>query len=305
MMELLAPSNSPILDGPFSDRGGQLSAANKDGWSPDFVRGIASTVEGMKEVSINPEKSCMSFRPSVIVDKIRIDVYYGARTVGIAKHHGDHGKTQIFWRGCTPSLLFKIFKDPNIHHEDNTADKSMKFPRSNKKRSRDETDAAMMLVAGLNGNHSCNDDVGKETALCIEETEEEELRQRLIHYMKKKKQIQEKYDQALSVIHSIDSKRATEAIMMEEQIQMREKEDLKYRAHSTTKERNLQTKDDVDDRTISSVSKKRADVQSEHAEANDVGNECQEVADDAYIDSVQVPRHLLHHHQFVDCSNLQ
>ena len=115
--------------------------------------------------------------------------------------------------------------------------------------------------------------------------------------MKKKKQIQEKYDQALSVIHSIDSKRATEAIMMEEQIQMREKEDLKYRAHSTTKERNLQTKDDVDDRTISSVSKKRADVQSEHAEANDVGNECQEVADDAYIDSVQVPRHLLHHHQ--------
>ena len=107
MMELLAPSNSPILDDPFSDRGGQLSAANKDGWSPDFVRGIASTVEGMKEVSINPEKSCMSFRPSVIVDKIRIDVYYGARTVGIAKHHGDHGKTQIFWRGCTPSLLYR------------------------------------------------------------------------------------------------------------------------------------------------------------------------------------------------------
>lgn len=106
MMTLL--STDPMVSG-FQD----LLEGSGDGWSPDFVRGIASTVEGVEEISYNETSRVISFRSNCA--GARINVYYTTRTVGTALDHPLQGKTQLFRRNCDPVELQLIFENPRIH----------------------------------------------------------------------------------------------------------------------------------------------------------------------------------------------
>jgi hypothetical protein len=79
------------------------SSIVQNGWSPDFVRGVAATVDGMEEIAFNEQSRLLSFRSG----EVRINVYNTTRTVGTALSHPRHGKTQLFRRDCDVSARLK------------------------------------------------------------------------------------------------------------------------------------------------------------------------------------------------------
>lgn len=63
-------------------------------WTPDFVPGIASTINGLHEISFNNHSRVISFQN---IDGACINVYYTTRTIGTALEHDPfQGRTQMF-----------------------------------------------------------------------------------------------------------------------------------------------------------------------------------------------------------------
>jgi hypothetical protein len=94
--------------------GSTTDASAGSGWSPDFVRGLAATIEGVEEISFNPTSKLISFRKASD-EEARINVYYTTRTVGTALNHPRQSKTQLFRRDCSPSEVAEIMKNPRAH----------------------------------------------------------------------------------------------------------------------------------------------------------------------------------------------
>jgi uncharacterized C2H2 Zn-finger protein len=105
MMELVS-SGTPTNDMNLR------SSVVQNGWTPDFVRGVAAVVDGMQEISFNEQSRLISFRST---NDVRINVYYTTRTVGTALFHPHQGKTQLFRRDCDVSELMAIFVNPRLH----------------------------------------------------------------------------------------------------------------------------------------------------------------------------------------------
>lgn len=103
MLEMISSTDNKLLAQPSSG----ISA-----WSLDFIRGVATSIDGLHEVSCNAQSHVISFCKN---DSIRINVYYTTRTVGTAIDHPHQGKTQLFRRDCSGSELAEIFKNPRIH----------------------------------------------------------------------------------------------------------------------------------------------------------------------------------------------
>jgi len=109
MLVLLSGQSSPRNELNFSNEG---SSSNR--WSPDFVRGIAAAVTGIREISLNEQSRVISFA-SAESDDVRINVYYTTRTIGSALAHPYQGATQLFRRNCTTEELKNIFENPRAH----------------------------------------------------------------------------------------------------------------------------------------------------------------------------------------------
>ena len=86
--------------------------ASGAGWSPDFVRGVAATMEGVREVDLNRNNRVISFK--VHPEGVHINVYYVTRTIGAAFSHPVQGETHLFRRNCTTDDLVSIFKKPRL-----------------------------------------------------------------------------------------------------------------------------------------------------------------------------------------------
>jgi hypothetical protein len=83
-----------------------------DGWSPDFVRGIAATVEGLQEKAYYPHSRVVSFQ---IGGSMEIHVFLSTRTVTRAiDHPGLHRKVHSSQRNCTPKDLLAFFRKDAI-----------------------------------------------------------------------------------------------------------------------------------------------------------------------------------------------
>lgn len=90
----------------------EISFTSSTSWTPDFVRGIAVSVEDLTEIAFTPASRLISFKS---FGGTRINVYYTTRTVGTAIDHPFQGKTQLFRRNCSASELLEIFKNPRVH----------------------------------------------------------------------------------------------------------------------------------------------------------------------------------------------
>lgn len=89
------------------------AAAREDGWTPEFVRGIAAAaMTGLQETSFNSQSRVISFRHP---DGPRINVYYTTKTIGTALDHPSNGSTQLFRRNCSQVELIEILKNPRVH----------------------------------------------------------------------------------------------------------------------------------------------------------------------------------------------
>jgi hypothetical protein len=98
--------------GPSTSELDSASSEKGLGWNPDFVRGVAVTVDGLVEILFDEVNSLLSFRAA---DGIRINVYYADKTVGTAVQDPVYGKTQLFRRDCTSDRLADIMKNPRAH----------------------------------------------------------------------------------------------------------------------------------------------------------------------------------------------
>lgn len=87
------------------------------GWSIDFVRGIAATVPGIKEIGTNETKQSISFQTAINdnLSSIRINVYMMTRTVGTAVERPRKSKAQLFRRDCSVNDLIDVFHNPRVH----------------------------------------------------------------------------------------------------------------------------------------------------------------------------------------------
>ena len=108
MLEVLSEDPS-VENGSVFSNGGLGT-----GWSPDFVRDIASAIKGVTELSCNEKNRVISFG-STDSHSLRINVYYTTRTIGTALSHPSQGETQFFRRNCTAVELTNIFKNHRAH----------------------------------------------------------------------------------------------------------------------------------------------------------------------------------------------
>jgi len=107
MLELV-PSQPPWTTMPFTEcEGGEA-------WTVEFVRNVAASVSGLREILLNETSRLISFRINSD-DSARVNVYYTTRTVGTALNHPNKGKTQLFRRNCSVEDLIEIFRNPRVH----------------------------------------------------------------------------------------------------------------------------------------------------------------------------------------------
>jgi hypothetical protein len=159
-------------------------------WSPDFVRGLAVSIEGMTEIAYTPASRVISFQTS---EGARINVYYTTQTVGTAIDHPSQGKTQLFRRNCSTSELLDIFRNPRTH------------TRKGYKRKRDSPDHVVLTDYG--------------SGILLEE--EEERRNALLECDEEIRKLQTKRNELLKCIRTTDLQRAEEAALLQEQADMR------------------------------------------------------------------------------------
>ncbi|GKY97327.1 hypothetical protein MPSEU_000691100 [Mayamaea pseudoterrestris] len=88
-------SNEAVV---MSKQVGMAAATNKDGWSIEFVRGVASTIESVQEKDYHPNSQVLCFET---VEQVRIDVYCNTRTIGVRPM----GKQYAWYRNCSPKAL--------------------------------------------------------------------------------------------------------------------------------------------------------------------------------------------------------
>jgi hypothetical protein len=161
----------------LSPPGSTTDASAGSGWSPDFVRGLAASIEGVEEISFNPTSRLISFQKASD-EEARINVYYTTRTVGTALDHPRQSKTQLFRRECSPSEVIEIMKNPRVHT------------------GRGYKSKASMRLEGRRG---------------VEVDKEEEARCKLLECDKEMTDSMEKRRSLLRTIRLFDLKRAREA----------------------------------------------------------------------------------------------
>jgi len=74
-----------------------------EGWTPDFVRGVAASIDGVEEVSFHPCSHVLGFETG---DGARFDVYCKTRTVGVRIGDRPHS----WYRKCAPRDLWMHLK---------------------------------------------------------------------------------------------------------------------------------------------------------------------------------------------------
>jgi hypothetical protein len=82
-------------------------------WTPDFVRGIASLVDGVKEIQHDEEAQTLSFSTSS-KDWPVVNVYYATRMVGSSAGEFSSGNLGRYRRNCSPPDVAEILKDPSV-----------------------------------------------------------------------------------------------------------------------------------------------------------------------------------------------
>lgn len=204
MMELIKKPSCSSMESQHDVASG---GTGKGGWTPDFVRGMATACsDDLQEISFNPSSRVISFRCKS--DEARINVYYTTRTIGTALEHPSQGKTQLFRRNCSDTELLTIMKDPRVH-----TNKGYQLKR---------------LRVSI-GNDSTSDSVildGEEVA-----------RQALLDCEDKMENLQRKRRQLLSSIRQHDLERQNIAAAAKQKMEMRMAENSRVKEQVQEEER--------------------------------------------------------------------
>jgi hypothetical protein len=166
-------------------------------WSTDFVRGAATSVQGMKELLHSKERQAITFKSEA---GVRIHVYYTSRTVGVNVDDPVHGKMQMFCRDCSDYELGQILRDPPTNQQSRLSSRWSRRPT--------ESD---VLPTG-------NDDEDNYV-------EEEGFRNELLVVEREIKDMEEKRLDLLKRVKTYDDKRAAQALFTRKE-RIRRQEEL-------------------------------------------------------------------------------
>lgn len=170
-------------------------------WHPEFVRGVAASVDGVTEINFNETSRVLSFRTA---DGARVNVYFTTRTVGTALSHPVQGSTQLFRRNCTADELIKILENPRFH-----TGKGYKRRRDDPHEYPDSvSSSALDIIQTSHGRGILAD-------------EEDELRNAKLQIDKDLVSLQEKRQKLLTKIREADLERASEARSIAAKVQAR------------------------------------------------------------------------------------
>jgi len=98
MLELLTEHDNTV-----TTKSSVESTSTDSGWTTEFVRGVAATIEHVSETEYSPSDQVLTFETS---DDILIVVYCTTRTVGVRPS----GQSFTWYRNCTPKELWEHFK---------------------------------------------------------------------------------------------------------------------------------------------------------------------------------------------------
>lgn len=76
-------------------------------WEPNFIRGIAATVDGIVELSLQTNGQILTFDNA---DSIQVKVFCSSRTVCSIFEHSSKGTVKHFVRNCSPHDVQNIFR---------------------------------------------------------------------------------------------------------------------------------------------------------------------------------------------------
>ena len=175
-----------------------------NGWSPDFVRGVATAIEGVSEIDFNERSRVISFRSAP--DGVRINVYYTTRTIGTCLSHPSQGATQLFRRDCTNEELVHILENPRDH-----------TGKGYKRRRHDPSSIYRI-------NSGSGDIVQTPHGRGMLADQEAELRNALLEADDEMATVQKRRQSLLERIRDVDLVRAEEAKKMESQVDARRQE---------------------------------------------------------------------------------
>jgi hypothetical protein len=254
-----------ILMDVVRDRTTPREGTLSDGWDPYFVRGIATTVEGLEEIDFDPTFCVLSFWS--VEDGVTIKVYYATRTVGTSlqgssspnKQH--KSKVQQFRQNCTPADLMEIFKTPLAYHslvrnatttniinarqsdsrpqppttrgattrrKASSTPQSPTTPKATRKGKESKRQSSSPTRGLRNKNKKEVDTVAvvdTPFGLGIVVEQEEVLRQKLLDCMSDEQRLQRTRQEFLTSIWAFDDNRAKEAAKMQTNIQLRQAEE--------------------------------------------------------------------------------
>lgn len=157
----------------------KVMSSDERSWTSDFVRGIASLIDGIKEVEHDTQGQFLSFS-AISKPDTKVIVYYATKIVGSSSING-LGNTQVFRKQCSPAEVADMLRTLLVTRATKT----------------DDEPAAMSIYKF---NHGATDDVTEE--------EEQMLRQELIDCYAKSETLKHQQLVLLRTLKKCDDKRA-------------------------------------------------------------------------------------------------
>ena len=173
------------------------------GWTPGFVRGIASLVTGTDEVAYDETNKVLTFGVAN-ADGAMVMVFYATRSVGIALKRPVLGRTQYLRKNCNPSDLKKILRSPQKQMEEYCPD---------------DDESCSLSTRSLGSIVFVKEQQSEE-----QEQNEEDMRQQLVDYEEKMQQLKRERLALLKSLKAYDDTRALVERKVQEREEQREKE---------------------------------------------------------------------------------
>lgn len=94
------------------------SLKSKPKWTTEFIRSVALALDGeLLEVSHDVMSEVLIFQQDIKKGDIKINIYYGTRTVGTIVGEQNEGvdlSTELFWKDCSDAELIEVMSNPSV-----------------------------------------------------------------------------------------------------------------------------------------------------------------------------------------------
>ena len=111
-------NGKPTLE-PYKKSTRRLKAITSTNWTPEYIRGMATMIDGLEEVRHNDVDHVILFQKG----ELELKIWYKIRTATVYVDRPKKGRVQVSRKDCSKDDLIQILKDPkHLLSEGQTAD---------------------------------------------------------------------------------------------------------------------------------------------------------------------------------------